>query len=163
LAQVSARRALVGQAPLVDRGTPGGNLSRPAKNRATCSWSRGVMVAAWFVLVENRYEDVIEAADIGLQIKPTGSVGVQLLLQKAKGYARLADVRETNRAMAQAFSVLAKLPLPQQPDHHFVFDRSKWTHYAATIYTWLGDDQKAKEPALEVRGRSRAERWKFSH
>jgi hypothetical protein len=70
LAQVSARLALVGQAPLVDRGTPGGNLSRPAKNRATCSWSRGVMVAAWFVLVENRYEDVIEAADIGCRSSP---------------------------------------------------------------------------------------------
>jgi tetratricopeptide (TPR) repeat protein len=107
-------------------------------------------MAAWFALVENRYEDVIEAADFGLQVKPTGSVGVQLHLQKAKGYARLADFRETNRAMAEASSVLAKLQPPVHPDHHFVFDHSKWTHYAATIYTWLGDDQKAKELATEV-------------
>jgi tetratricopeptide (TPR) repeat protein len=107
-------------------------------------------MAAWFALVENRYEDVIEAADIGLQIKSTGSVGVQLHLQKAKGYARLADFRETNRVMAEASSILAKLPSPEHPDHHFVFDHSKWTHYAATIYTWLGDDQKAKELAIEV-------------
>ena len=107
-------------------------------------------MAAWFALVENRYEDVIEAADVGLQIKPTGSVGVQLHLQKAKGYARLADFRETNRAMAEASSILAKLPSPEHPDHHFVFDHSKWTHYAATIYTWLGDDRKAKELAIEV-------------
>ncbi len=32
-------------------------------------------MTAWFALVENRYEDVIEAADIGLQVKSTGSVG----------------------------------------------------------------------------------------
>jgi hypothetical protein len=42
------------------------------------------------------------------------------------------------------------LPPPEHPDHHFVFDHSKWMHYAATIYTWLGDDQRAKEHAVEV-------------
>lgn len=107
-------------------------------------------MAAWFALTENRFEDVIEAADAGLQIKATGSVGVQLHLQKAKGYARLADFTETNQAMAEAASILGKLPPPEHPDHHFVFDHSKWMHYAATIYTWLGDDRKAKEHATEV-------------
>jgi hypothetical protein len=33
---------------------------------------------------------------------------------------------------------------------HFVFDHSKWMHYAATIYTWLGDDRKAKEHATST-------------
>jgi hypothetical protein len=42
-------------------------------------------MAAWFALVEDRYEDVVEAAETGLQVKNTGSVGVQLNLQKAKG------------------------------------------------------------------------------
>ena len=107
-------------------------------------------MAAWFALVENRYEDVLEAADIGLQVKDTGSVGVQLRLQKAKGYARLGDYRETNLALRDAAVLLSKLPPPEHPDHHFVFDHSKWMHYAATIYTWLGDDQKAKEHAGEV-------------
>jgi hypothetical protein len=45
---------------------------------------------------------------------------------------------------------LNKIPPPDHPDHHFVFDHSKWMHYAATIYTWLGDDRRAKEHALEV-------------
>jgi tetratricopeptide (TPR) repeat protein len=107
-------------------------------------------MSAWFALVENRYEDVIEAATAGLAVKDSGSVGVQLHLQEAKGYARLADARETLRALKEASAILGKLPPPEHPDNHFVFDHSKWMHYAATVYTWLGDDQRAKEHALEV-------------
>jgi tetratricopeptide (TPR) repeat protein len=107
-------------------------------------------MAAWFALVENRYEDVIEAATAGLAIKASGSAGVQLHLQEAKGYARIGDTREAHCALKEAASVLGKIPPPEHPDHHFVFDHSKWMHYAATIYTWLGDDQRAKEHALDV-------------
>jgi tetratricopeptide (TPR) repeat protein len=107
-------------------------------------------MSAWFALVENRYEDVIEAAEAGLAIKNAGSVGVQLHLQEAKGYARLADARETHRALSEASTILGKLPSPEHPDNHFVFDHSKWMHYAATIYNWLEDDARAKEHAIEV-------------
>jgi tetratricopeptide (TPR) repeat protein len=124
------------------------HMAKEANDPELLAWT--YEMAAWFALVEDRYEDVIEAADTGLEVKATGSVGVQLQLQKAKGYARLADARETNRALTEAASVLGKLPPPEHPDNHFVFDHSKWMHYAATIYTWLGDDQKAKEHATEV-------------
>jgi tetratricopeptide (TPR) repeat protein len=123
-------------------------MAKEAADSDLLAWT--YEMAAWFALVENRYEDVIEAADTGLQVKSTGSVGVQLNLQRAKGYARLVNSTETNRALAEAASVLGKLPQPEHPDHHFVFDHSKWMHYAATIYTWLGDDQKAREHATEV-------------
>lgn len=107
-------------------------------------------MAAWFALVENRYEDAIEAANAGLAATASGNVAVQLHLQQAKSYARLADSRQTHRALNDAEAILSKLPLPEHPDNHFVFDHSKWMHYAATIYTWLGDDRKAKEHATEV-------------
>lgn len=123
-------------------------MAREANDPELLAWT--YEMTAWFALVEDRYEDVIEAAETGLEIKDSGSVGVQLRLQKAKGYARLADFAETNRALTDAASVLGKLPPPEHPDHHFVFDHSKWMHYAATIYTWLGDDQKAEEHASEV-------------
>jgi hypothetical protein len=123
-------------------------MAKEANDPELLAWT--YEMAAWFALVENRYEDMIEAASTGLQVKSTGSVGVQLHLQEAKAYARLADHRETNRALTEAASVLGKLPSPEHPDHHFVFDHSKWMHYASTIYTWLGDDQKAKEHAEEV-------------
>jgi tetratricopeptide (TPR) repeat protein len=123
-------------------------MAKEANDPDLLAWT--YEMAAWFALVEDRYEDVIEAADIGLQVKASESVGVQLYLQKAKGYARLADSRETNRALTDASSILGRLPAPEHPDHHFVFDHSKWMHYAATVYTWLGDDRKAKEHATEV-------------
>jgi transcriptional regulator with XRE-family HTH domain len=123
-------------------------MAKEADDPELLAWA--CEMAAWFALVENRYEDVIEAASAGLAIKNSGSVGVQLHLQEAKGFARLADARETHRALKDASSILAKMPPPEHPDNHFVFDHSKWMHYAATVYTWLGDDQRAKEHALEV-------------
>jgi hypothetical protein len=36
------------------------------------------------------------------------------------------------------------------PEHHFVFDHTKWIFYAATCYTWLGDDKPAAEHAQEI-------------
>ena len=107
-------------------------------------------MAAWFALVENRYEDAIDAADAGLGAGASANVMVQLHLQEAKGHARMANSRETHRALKEAEEILSKLPPPEHPDHHFVFDHSKWMHYTATIYTWLGDDRKAKEHATEV-------------
>jgi hypothetical protein len=40
--------------------------------------------------------------------------------------------------------------MPDHPDHHFVFDHAKWVFYAATCYTWLGDDDRAEEHARET-------------
>jgi transcriptional regulator with XRE-family HTH domain len=123
-------------------------MAREADDPELLAWT--YEMAAWFALVEKRFEDMLEAAGVGLQIKSTGSVGVQLHLQEAKAYSRLADTAGTNQAMVKAAEVLSKLPPPEHPDHHFVFDHSKWVHYAATIYTWLGDDRKAEEHATEV-------------
>jgi len=123
-------------------------IAKEAEDTDLLAWT--CEMAAWFALVENRYEDVIEAALAGLAIKASGSVGIQLHLQEAKGHARIGNSRETHRALKEASVILGKLPPPEHPDHHFVFDHSKWMHYAATIYTWLGDDQRAKEHAVEV-------------
>jgi tetratricopeptide (TPR) repeat protein len=123
-------------------------MGKEANDPELLAWA--YEMSAWFALVETRYEDMIEAANTGLQIKATGSVGVQLHLQAAKGYARLGDSKETHRAMTEAAAILGKLPPPDHPDHHFVFDHSKWMHYASKIYTWLGDDRKATEHAVEV-------------
>jgi len=35
-------------------------------------------------------------------------------------------------------------------ENHFVFDHTKWIFYAATCYTWLGDDEPAEEHAREL-------------
>jgi hypothetical protein len=48
--------------------------------------------------------------------------------------------------------VLSRLPRPEHPEHHFVFDASKLSFYAATCYTWLGDGEHAREHAAQVIG-----------
>ena len=106
-------------------------------------------MSAWFALVEGRYEDVINAARMGQAVAGQSSARVQLTLQEARGLARIGDRKASDRALTRGADVLATLPTPQHPDHHFVFDQSKWVCYAATCYTWLADDARAEELARE--------------
>src|SRR5207249_1754649 len=55
-----------------------------------------------------------------------------------------------NHQSPRPIGSLEQLPRPQHPEHHFVFDHTKWIFYAATCYTWLGDDEPAEEHAREI-------------
>ncbi|TMR09848.1 hypothetical protein ETD86_41895 [Nonomuraea turkmeniaca] len=107
-------------------------------------------MSAWFALVEGRYEDVVAAARMGQAVAGTSSAMVQLTLQEARGLARIGDRREADRALTRGAEVLGSVPMPEHPDHHFVFDHAKWIFYAATCYTWLADDDRAEEHARET-------------
>ncbi|MEO3811938.1 helix-turn-helix transcriptional regulator [Sphaerisporangium sp. B11E5] len=107
-------------------------------------------MSAWFALVEGRYEDVVTAARTGQKAAGQTSAMVQLTLQEARGLARMGNRREADQALSRGADILAKLPTPDHPDHHFVFDHAKWMFYAATAYTWLGDNDRAEEHALET-------------
>ncbi|MER6510342.1 hypothetical protein ABT158_26210 [Nonomuraea sp. NPDC001636] len=107
-------------------------------------------MSAWFALVEGRYEDVVTSARMGQAVAGTSSAMVQLTLQEARGLARIGDRREADRALTRGAEVLSSLPMPDHPDHHFVFDHAKWVFYAATCYTWLADDDRAEEHARET-------------
>ena len=55
------------------------------------------------------------------------------------------------KMVAVGGAVLARLPLPEHPEHHFLFDRDKFEFFTATVYTWLGtDDTAPAENAREV-------------
>lgn len=107
-------------------------------------------MSAWFALTEGRYEDVVDAAQRGQAVAGASSAMVQLTLQEAKGQARLANRTESRQALERGAVILGKLATPTRPDHHFVFDHTKWIFYAATIYTWQGDDERAEEHAQEI-------------
>jgi transcriptional regulator with XRE-family HTH domain len=107
-------------------------------------------VSAWFALVEDNYEQVVEFAGAGRQLAGVSSAGVQLALQEARGWSRLGDRRQTDQALTRGASLLAQLPVPEHRENHFVFDHTKYMFYAATCYTSLGDDARAEEHALEV-------------
>jgi transcriptional regulator with XRE-family HTH domain len=116
-------------------------------------------IAAYFALVEGRYRDTVALSEAGLERAGTTSAAVQLALQAARGHARMGDT-QAREALAAGHVVLARLPEPEHPDHHFVFDRGKYEFYVATILTWLGDDATAREHASEVvRQCEAAGRW----
>ena len=104
-------------------------------------------MSAWFALTEGRYEDVIDAAQRGQAVAGHSNAMVQLTLQEAKGHARLHSPRDAAEALTRGATVLSDLPTPSHPDHHFVFDHTKWIFYAANIYAWQGDTDRAEEHA----------------
>jgi transcriptional regulator with XRE-family HTH domain len=107
-------------------------------------------MSAWFALVEGRYEQLIEFAQAGQSIAGSGSAGVQLILQEAKGWSRIGDHRQAEAALNRGAAMLGSMPLPAHAEHHFMFDHAKWMHYAASCYVLLGDNDRAEEHALEV-------------
>lgn len=106
-------------------------------------------IAAWFALVERRYDEVVEFAEAGIRHAGATNAAVQLTLQAGRGYARMGDRRATE-ALRGGRAILDQLPRPDHPDHHFVFDHGKYEFYCSTIYTMLGQDDAAVEHATEV-------------
>ncbi|MFI0357673.1 hypothetical protein [Actinomadura sp. 9N407] len=119
-------------------------------------------IAAWFALVERRYDAVVTLAEEGLRHAGETSGAVQLTLQAGRGYARMGD-RRALESLKAGRAILDRLPRPDHPDHHFVFDHDKYEFYCSTIYTMLGHDEAAEEHAREVvaqcRRRADPVRW----
>jgi hypothetical protein len=42
------------------------------------------------------------------------------------------------------------MPAPEHPEHHFVFDATKFVSYAASSFAWVGEGELADEHAREV-------------
>ena len=89
-------------------------------------------------------------------MKTADSASVQLALQAAKGWAKLADRRNAEAALQHGSSLLNQLPAVERPEHHFVFDLAKYGFYAAPIYEWLGEHDRSEEHCREVFARCTA-------
>ena len=105
---------------------------------------------SWFALTDDRLRDVTTFARAGQALGNNDSASVQLVLQEAKGWAKLGQRRQAEDALERGRALLDRLPLAYQPGHHFVFDPSKYPFYAAPIYQWLGDHAAAEEHCEEV-------------
>ena len=120
---------------------------------------------AWFALFQQRFRTAAELARDGQALAPEGtSVAVQLAGQEARAWSRLGERRAAEAALARAMEALAKLPVPEHPEHHFAFDEPKLAFYAATCYVWLGDGRRAEAAARQVtaqadRDPTVAQRW----
>ena len=104
---------------------------------------------AWFALTDGRYSDVTSIAKAAQTIGGENSAIVQLIMQEARGWAKLGNRNAAESAMERGYNLLQKLPPIDYP-RHFIYDRSKYPFYAASCYQWLGENVKAEEFANDV-------------
>jgi tetratricopeptide (TPR) repeat protein len=123
-------------------------MGKQAEHGELMGWA--YEMSAWFALAEGRFEDGIDAAQRGQAVAGTSSAMVQLTLQEARGHSRLQHRTNATEALTRGAVALAELPTPSHPDNHFVFDHTKWIFYAANIYAWQGDADRAEEHAQEI-------------
>ena len=98
---------------------------------------------AWMALTSGDYHGVIAAARNGLEAAPNHAVAVQLAAQEAKAWARIGDKRQTEVSLDRGRRLLDSLPYPENLDHHFVVDPTKFDFYAMDCYRLLGEDPLA--------------------
>src|SRR6266516_5024342 len=107
-------------------------------------------IRAWMNLTSGDYHGVIAAAQAGTEAAPVHSVTVQLAAQEAKAWARIGDRRQTEVTLDRGRRLLEAMPYPENLDHHFVVDPTKFDFYAMDCYRHLGEDSMAENLADEV-------------
>jgi tetratricopeptide (TPR) repeat protein len=116
---------------------------------------------SWFSLTEGRPYDAIEFAEQGRSVASRGSSAhVQNTMKIAIAQAQLGDRARAERALDEATAEVAAMPTPEHPDHHFVFDPPKLSHYASQVYAWLNVPELVEEHAREVLRQSVNPRWR---
>ncbi len=105
---------------------------------------------AWINLTSGDYHGVVAASRAGHDVTPHSGVAVQLAGQEAKAWARIGDRRQTEVALDRGRRLLDAMPYPENLDHHFVVDPTKFDFYAMDCYRMLADDKMAENLANEV-------------
>jgi tetratricopeptide (TPR) repeat protein len=105
---------------------------------------------AWFALTSGDYRGVLAAAEAGQTAAGNHSVGVQLVAQEAKAWARMGRRDEMERALERGRVMLEAMPYPDNTDNHFVVDPAKYDFYVMDCYRHVGDDRLSQTLAEEV-------------
>jgi tetratricopeptide (TPR) repeat protein len=124
------------------------SLATEADHAEIQGWAHEVR--AWIALTSGNYHGVITAAEAGKESAPHHGVAVQLAAQEAKAWSRLGDRRQTEVALDRGRRLLEALPYPENLDHHFVVDPTKFDFYAMDCYRHLGEDRMASTLANVV-------------
>ncbi|HEX6754739.1 MAG TPA: hypothetical protein VF109_02220 [Mycobacteriales bacterium] len=110
-------------------------------------WAREIK--AWQAINTGRYAETATIARDAADLAPDTNVAVQLHVQEAKARSRMADGRAARVALNRAERALEGLPAPDRPEHHFIFDRSKFAFYAVQTFDIAGDDRGVAEYAQD--------------
>jgi hypothetical protein len=124
------------------------SLGIEAEHSEITAWAHEIR--AWMNLTSGDYHGVIAATHAGTDAAPVHGVTVQLAAQEAKAWARIGDRRQTEVALDRGRRLLEAMPYPENLDHHFVVDPTKFDFYAMDCYRHLGEDRMAETLADEV-------------
>ena len=124
-------------------------LGREAGDGNLVAWS--FETPSWFALYDDQPQTALDYALAGLKEAPAESSGlIMLRLKAASAWARLGRRTEAERELEAAAAAVRRVPAPEHPQHHFVFDPPKFDSFAATAYVWLGLPERAQEHARVV-------------
>jgi len=113
-------------------------LARETGHAEIAAWC--LETQAWQVLTTGDYRQAAGLAQAAQRIAPhDGSAYIQATAQEGRAWARLGDARETRSALVRVEALVAPLPTPERPEHHYRYDPAKSEAYVATTLAWLGD------------------------
>ncbi|GAA4827712.1 helix-turn-helix domain-containing protein [Saccharopolyspora rosea] len=96
--------------------------------------------AAWRVLTNGEYRQAVALSQAARHHAPDGSsVMIQATAQEGRAWARLGNAQETRRALGEVHRMAERLPQPDRPEHHYVYDPTKAVAYTATTLAWIAD------------------------
>ncbi len=124
------------------------SLGTEADHAEIRAWAHEIR--AWMALTTGNYHGVVSAARAGIETAPHHSVAIQLAAQEAKAWARIGDRRSTEVALDKGRRLLEAMPYPDNLDHHFVVDPTKFDFYMMDCYRHLAEDRLAEALATEV-------------
>ncbi|SDC63573.1 transcriptional regulator [Actinokineospora iranica] len=97
---------------------------------------------AWRVLTEGRFAEAIGLTHAAQALAPVGSgVEVQAAAQEGRAWARLKRPQEAYRVIGRVEKLVSPLQRPEQPEHHYRYDPTKFVAYLATTLAWIGDPE----------------------
>jgi len=113
-------------------------MARHAEHPELAAWC--LETQAWRVLTDGDYPRAVALAQSAQRVAPRGSSAfIQATAQEGRGWARLGKRAETYDALARVDQLVAPIPVPDRPEHHYRYDPSKSQAYVVTTLSWLGD------------------------
>ena len=118
-------------------------LSRETGHAEIAAWC--LETKAWQFITSGEYWRAAELAQAAQRTAPRdGSAFIQATGQEARAWARLGNAREARKALARTEALVAPLPMPDRPEHHYQYDPAKADAYTATTLAWMGDPGAAR-------------------
>lgn len=113
-------------------------LAEQTGHAEIAAWS--LETRAWDALTGGDYRRALELSQHAQALAPAGgSALIQATAQEGRAWARLRDQKRTRGVLDRVDRLVAALPVPDRPEHHYRYDPDKALSYTATTLAWAGD------------------------